>query len=179
MKYCPSCAHTLAIRIPEGDSLPRYVCEACGEIHYRNPRLVVGCVPVWEGRILLCRRAIEPRYGYWTTPAGFLENDETCEEGAARETEEEARARVEVGSPLAMMDVVHARQVHLMYRARMLDASHEAGPESLETALVDPDAIPWEELAFPSIRFSLEAWLKDRESGREDFHVSHVRRRGW
>lgn len=179
MNYCSECGHRVTVRVPAGDSLPRYVCDHCDTIHYRNPLLVVGCVPEYEGRILLCRRAIEPRLGYWTVPAGFLENDETTEEGAARETEEEACARVRIGSALAMVNVVHVRQVHLFYRARMLDEAFAAGAESLEAKLLPPDQIPWEELAFPSIRFCLESWLRDRDAGREDFHSMDVRQRNW
>jgi ADP-ribose pyrophosphatase YjhB (NUDIX family) len=175
MKYCSHCARLLTVRIPEGDTLPRYVCDACATIHYRNPRLVVGCVPEWEGRVLLCRRAIEPRKGLWTVPAGFMENDETTGEGALRETLEEACARVELGSPLAMINLVHVNQVHLMYRAKMLDGKHSAGMETLETALLSEDEIPWDNLAFRSVRFALEAWFRDRREGREGFHTHDLR----
>lgn len=176
MNFCPECAHPISILVPEGDDLPRFVCEQCGTIHYRNPRLVVGCVPEWDGRILLCRRAIEPRHGYWTVPAGFLENDETTREGAARETREEACAAVEIGSALSMTHVVHVNQVHLMYRAKMVDGQYAAGRESLEVGLFRPEEIPWDDIAFPSVRFCLEHFIQDRERGREDFHIQDVRR---
>ncbi|MCP1726261.1 ADP-ribose pyrophosphatase YjhB (NUDIX family) [Natronospira proteinivora] len=176
MKYCSECATPISVRIPEGDSLPRYVCNHCGTIHYRNPRVVVGCVPQWQDRILLCRRAIEPRHGYWTVPAGFLENDETTREGAARETREEACAEVTIGSALSMTHVVHVNQIHLMYRAQMNQADFAAGEESLEVALFRRTEIPWDELAFPSIRFCLESYFADLDRDREDFHIQDVRR---
>jgi ADP-ribose pyrophosphatase YjhB (NUDIX family) len=176
MKFCSECAHPVSVLIPEGDSLPRFVCEQCGRIHYRNPLLVVGCVPEWDDRILLCRRAIEPRHGYWTVPAGFLENDETTREGAARETLEEACATVEIGSALSMTHVVHVNQVHLMYRGRLTDGRFAAGEESLETALFTRDEIPWDELAFPSVRFCLERYYADLDRGVEGFHIQDIHR---
>jgi ADP-ribose pyrophosphatase YjhB (NUDIX family) len=171
MKFCSACGHTVNWRIPEGDSVPRYVCPACGTIHYQNPRVVVGCVPEHGSQILLCKRAIEPRAGYWTIPAGFMENGETLVEGAARETMEEALARVEVHDLFAVVDVVHARQVHMMYRATLLDGRFGAGEESLEVALFDPEAIPWEEIAFQSVRFALEKFLEDRAAGLRRLHT--------
>jgi len=175
MKYCSECATPISVRIPEGDSLPRFVCDHCDIIHYRNPLMVVGCVPEWQGKILLCRRAIEPRHGYWTVPAGFLENDETTREGAARETHEEACASVEIGAALSMTHVVHVNQVHLMYRAHMTSEDFAPGIESLETRLFSRQEIPWSELAFPSVRFCLEAYFTDLDRGQEDFHIQDVR----
>ena len=136
MKFCSNCGHPVNIRIPAGDTLPRAVCEHCGTVHYENPRVVVGCVPEWQGQILLCRRAIEPRRGYWTAPAGFLEIGESLHTAAARETAEEALAEVEIGSLLSVVNVLHAAQVHVMFRARLRTAQHGAGAESLETGLV-------------------------------------------
>src|SRR5476649_1742142 len=131
LKFCTNCGAPVALKVPPGDHLPRFVCMTCGTIHYQNPRLVLGCVPMWEDRILLCRRAIEPRRGYWTIPAGFMENNETLEAAAARESMEEALAAVQIGSLLAVVDVLHAHQVHLTFRARLLDPSAiGAGPES-------------------------------------------------
>jgi len=175
MNYCSHCASKLSIKVPDGDNMPRHVCDACGRIHYRNPLVVVGCVPVWEGRILLCRRAIEPRYGYWTAPAGFMELEETLEEGAARETREEARAEVEIGSMLAVVSVRHVNQVHIMFRARMLDGRFSPGAESLEVALFEPRDIPWDDIAFHSVKFSLERYLADPDGGT---HVFSIDRRG-
>src|SRR5205823_10964333 len=128
-------------RIPPGDTLERWVCDQCGEIHYQNPRLVVGCVPELETRLLLCRRAIEPRYGYWTLPAGFMENDETTGEAALRETLEEAGARVELGAPFSMISVPHVNQVHLFYLARLRDLEFKPGEETLEVSLLGEDEI--------------------------------------
>ena len=119
MKFCSACGHAVSLKTPDQDTIPRYVCDACGVIHYENPKIVVGCVVEHEGKILLCKRAIEPRYGYWTVPAGFMENEETLQEGAARETLEEALAEVEVGEMFAVVDVVRARQVHVMFRATL------------------------------------------------------------
>src|SRR5262245_1024777 len=119
MKFCSACAHPVTFSIPDGDHLPRFVCGQCGAIHYQNPRLVVGCVPERDGKILLCRRAIEPRRSYWTLPAGFMENGESMQTAAARESMEEALARVEIGSLLAIVHVLHADQVHVMFRARL------------------------------------------------------------
>jgi len=157
MKFCSQCGHEVALTVPEGDTLPRHVCGQCGTVHYENPKVVVGCVPEYEGRILICKRAIEPRLGYWTIPAGFMENGETLQEGAARETLEEAEAQVEIGELFAIVDVVRANQVHMMFRARMLNERYGAGHESLEVRLIEPDDIPWDEIAFASVRFGLEA----------------------
>jgi ADP-ribose pyrophosphatase YjhB (NUDIX family) len=167
MKYCNQCGQPLTRMVPPGDHLPRYVCTACETIHYQNPKLVVGCVPEWEDdRILLCRRAIEPRYGYWTLPAGFMENSETTAEAAARETLEEANARVRILEPLALVNVARINQVHLMYRAKLLDTGYSAGAESLDVALVTEAEVPWDEIAFPSVRFTLEHYFADRRAGR-------------
>ena len=176
MKFCSECGSPVALRIPPGDHLPRYVCDACGAIHYQNPRLVVGCVPEWEGRILLCRRAIEPRRGFWTVPAGFMENGETLMAAAARESMEEALARVEIGSLLAIAHVTHAHQVHVMFRARLVDGSFGVGPESLECMLVEEKDIPWPEIAFASGEFTLRRYLEDRAAGREELHITEIDR---
>ena len=141
MKFCNQCAAPLEFRVPAGDTLPRHVCTACGHIHYENPKLVVGCIAEWEDRILLCRRAIEPRHGYWTVPAGFMENGETTLQGAARETLEEANARVEVGQLFAMYNIPHINQVYLLFRARLLDLDFSPGEETLELKLLDEDAV--------------------------------------
>ena len=165
------------VRIPAGDHLPRYVCDACGAVHYQNPRLVVGCVPEHDGQILLCRRAIEPRRGFWTVPAGFMENGETLQQAAARESREEALVEVEIGSLLAIVHVLHAHQVHVFFRATMSTPEHGAGDESLETALVRPEEIPWDDLAFPSTEFSLRRYLEDRANGLESHHFATLERR--
>jgi ADP-ribose pyrophosphatase YjhB (NUDIX family) len=177
MKFCSHCGQPVTLVVPEGDHLPRFVCTSCSVVHYQNPKIVVGCVPEHDGRILICKRAIEPRYGFWTIPAGFMENEETLQQGAARESWEEALARVEIGSPLAIVHVLHAHQVHVMFRARLAEPRFGAGPESLEVALVEPARIPWGDLAFPSVRFALERYLEDRAAGRDGLHFTAIDRR--
>jgi ADP-ribose pyrophosphatase YjhB (NUDIX family) len=145
-------------------------------IHYKNPLLVLGCVPEWEDKILLCRRAIEPRLGFWTVPAGFMENGETMQAAAARECYEEALARVEVGSLLAVVNVTHASQVHVMFRAKLLEPKFGAGTESLEVGLYREAEIPWADLAFPSGEFTLRKFYADRAAGREDHHFTELTR---
>ena len=172
MKFCSSCGQSVTLRTPDGDHLPRYVCDFCGVVHYQNPKLVVGCVPEYEGRILLCRRAIEPRLGYWTIPAGFMENGETTQEGARRETLEEALAEVEIGSLLAVVHVLHADQVHVMFRARMHEPHFGATAESLEVRLCDEAEIPWHDIAFRSVDFALRRYFDDRRRGVEGHHFA-------
>lgn len=150
-------------QVPEGDDKPRLVCGDCGWIHYVNPKIVVGAVVSHEGRILLCRRAIEPRLGYWTLPAGFMEERETSEAGAAREAMEEAGARIEIDGLLAVYNVPRISQVQLIYRARLADPKIAAGPESLEVGLFDWDEIPWKELAFPTVVWALRHWHESRD----------------
>jgi ADP-ribose pyrophosphatase YjhB (NUDIX family) len=146
-------------------------------VHYENPRIVVGCVAELDGLILICRRAIEPRRGFWTIPAGFMENNETLEAGAARECHEEALARVSIDSLLAVINIPEAHQVHIFFRAHMVDGSFGAGPESLESKLVTPDLIPWDEIAFPSTRYALEQFLEDRAAGSDRPHLTTLARR--
>ena len=172
LNFCSNCGSPVVLTTPPGDHLPRHVCTNCGTVHYQNPRLVLGCVPVWEDRILLCRRAIEPRRGYWTVPAGFMENGESLQAAAARECLEEANAVVEIGSLLAVVSVVHAHQVHVMFRARLLRPEFSAGPESEEVGLYREDEIPWPDIAFPSGEFTLRRFFADRAAGHEQHHVS-------
>ena len=171
MKFCSECGHTVALAIPEGDNRPRHVCSQCGTIHYQNPKNVIGTIPVWEHegqlQVLLCRRAIEPRYGYWTLPAGFMENGETTGEAAARETEEEAGANIELGPLFALLNVAHVHQVHMFYLARLVDLDFHPGEESLEVQLFTESEIPWDDLAFPTIRKTLELFFADRVKMRE------------
>ena len=174
MKYCSSCGAAVAFRIPPGDTLPRHVCERCGTIHYQNPKVVVGALAVWEDKVLLCRRAIEPRHGMWTLPAGFMENEETTAQAAARETLEEACARIEVGELYTLIDVPHISQVHIIYRARLLDLDFRAGEESLDVALFTEDQIPWEQIAFRSIAISLRHFFADRRSGQWSVHTASL-----
>jgi len=174
MKFCSNCGAEVARRVPPGDALPRDVCDACGSIHYVNPKLVLGAIAEWEGRLLLCRRAIEPRYGYWTLPAGFMENAETAGQAAARETLEEAGARVELGAPFSMISVPRVNQVHVFYRARLLDLDFKPGEESLEVALFEEARIPWQDIAFRTVGLTLKFWLSDRAAGRFTFHAEDI-----
>jgi ADP-ribose pyrophosphatase YjhB (NUDIX family) len=174
MKFCSNCAAPVVQRIPPGDSLPRYVCDQCGEIHYQNPRVVVGTIPEWEGRLLLCRRAIEPRYGYWTLPAGFMENGETVAEGAARETLEEAGARIALGEPFSMISVPRVNQVHVFFRARILDLEFRPGAETLEVGLFDEAGIPWKDIAFRTVSLTIERWFADCSRGAFGFHAAEI-----
>ena len=174
MNFCSNCGAAVEFRIPAGDSLPRHVCRQCGTIHYQNPKLVVGALAEWEDRILLCRRAIEPRLGFWTLPAGFMENEETTAQAAARETAGEACARIEVGELYTLIDVPHISQVHLIYRARLLDLDFRPGEESLEVALLREDEIPWDEIAFRTIALSLRHYFDDRRRGHWSFHTASL-----
>lgn len=166
MNYCSQCGSAVEVGIPQGDNRPRYLCPSCGTIHYQNPKVVVGCIPVWEERVLLCRRAIEPRYGLWTVPAGFMENGETSHQGAARETLEEACARVSVEGLYTLFNLPHINQLYLLYRSRLLDLEFAAGDESLEVALFRETEIPWDEIAFPVIKESLRLYFVDRARGQ-------------
>jgi len=177
LNFCSNCGSPVEFKVPEGDHLRRFVCTSCGMIHYKNPLLVLGCVPQWESKILLCRRAIEPRRGFWTVPAGFMENGETLQAAAARECYEEALARVEIGSLLAVASVTGASQVHVMFRARLIAPEFAPGPESLEVGLYEEAEIPWSELAFPSGEFTLRKFFSDRSAGREDHHFVELNRR--
>jgi ADP-ribose pyrophosphatase YjhB (NUDIX family) len=174
MKFCSNCAAPVARRVPPGDTLPRWVCDQCGVIHYQNPLLVVGTVPEFEGRVLLCRRAIEPRYGYWTLPAGFMENDETAGQAALRETLEEAGARIELGEPFSLISVPYVNQVHLFYRARLRELGFKPGEETLEVALWEEERIPWKDIAFRTVGLTLKRWFADRGRGAFGFHAEDL-----
>src|SRR6476660_3833225 len=148
MKFCSNCGAPVSHKVPPGDSLPRYVCDACSTIHYQNPRMIVGCIAEWEDKILLCRRAIEPRHGLWTVPAGFMENGETTAAGAERETLEEANARVAIDDLFSLYNLPHINQVYLLFRGRLIDSGIGAGLETLEARMFDESHIPWDDLAF-------------------------------
>jgi ADP-ribose pyrophosphatase YjhB (NUDIX family) len=183
MNYCSECAHPVSLVIPPDDNRLRYVCSHCGVIHYQNPKMVVGSIPVWDQdgqmQILLCKRAIEPRYGYWTLPAGFMENNETTSDAARRETDEEAGARIELHGLFSLLNVPHVHQVHLFYRATLLDLDYAAGIESLEVKLFTEAEIPWEQIAFPTVEHTLRFFFADckkiREGGTYGFHTYDVR----
>lgn len=177
MNFCSACGQPVALQTPEGDHLARYVCVGCGTIHYENPRIIAGCVIETQKKILLCKRAIEPRRGFWTTPAGFMENGESVQHAAAREAMEEALANVRIGSLLAIINVLHAHQVHIMFRAVLAEPGFGVGPESLETQLYEESAIPWPEIAFLSVEFALRRYLRDRTEGVERMHFRDIDRR--
>jgi len=174
MKYCSNCGAPVAMKIPPGDNLLRHVCDACSTIHYSNPKMVIGCIPEWRDQVLLCRRAIEPRYGLWTLPAGFMENGETVAQAALRETLEEAKARVELGEIFSVLSVPHVNQVHLFYRARLIDLDFGPGAESLEVQLFPEAAIPWQEMAFRTVSTTLKHYYSDRTAGSFAFHSGEI-----
>ena len=174
MNYCNLCGANVIRLIPEGDDRTRSVCEACRAIHYENPKMVVGCIPEWEEKILLCRRAIEPRYGKWTLPAGFLECGETMSDGAMRETLEEAKAKVNILSPYALFNLCFIHQIYLMFRARLIDGHFGPGDESLDVRLFSEEEIPWEEMAFAVVRETLRFYFNDRKSGVFPFHMGDI-----
>ncbi|WP_275286879.1 NUDIX hydrolase [Halomonas elongata] len=173
MNFCSHCGQPVRFAIPEGDDRPRYTCDACGTIHYQNPRIIAGTLPVSGSRILLCRRAIAPRKGYWTLPAGFMENAETTLEAAARETREEACAEVALHGLYTLINLPHIDQVYMIFLAD-LDGGFAAGPESLEVALFEEGEIPWDELAFPTIERTLRHFYDDRREGHYPLHVSDI-----
>jgi len=174
MNFCSACGAAVESKIPAGDTLPRYVCTRCETIHYQNPKLVVGAIPVWQNRILLCKRAIEPRYGKWTLPAGFMENDESVAQAAMRETIEEARASIELGQLFSMISVPHINQVHVFYQARLLNLDFGPGVESLEVALFDEATIPWQELAFRTVSKTLKFHFEDAALGSMGLHCEDL-----
>jgi ADP-ribose pyrophosphatase YjhB (NUDIX family) len=174
IQHCRRCGARVEYRVPEGDNRERAVCTACGEIHYENPINVVGTVPVWGELVLLCRRNIEPRYGLWTLPAGFLELGESTADGARRETVEEAGANIELGALFTVLNVVRVGQLHLFYLARMLDTGLAPGPETIEARLFREDDLPWDRIAFRTVRQTLEHYFADRRAGRFDVHVGDV-----
>lgn len=174
IRHCKACGAATRYTVPVDDNRERAVCAACGTIHYENPINVVGTVPVWEDRILLCRRNIHPRFGLWTLPAGFLEIGETTMEGALRETEEEAGAHAEVEGLFTVLNVVRVAQLHLFYRARLRDTVFAPGPETIEARLFAQDEIPWDELAFRTVRETLLHWFADRERGQFGVHCADI-----
>jgi len=174
IQHCRVCGAATQYRVPPDDNRERAVCTACGEIHYENPLNVVGTVPVWGDQVLLCRRNIEPRHGMWTLPAGFMELGESTAAGALRETIEEAGARVEMQELFTVLNVVRVGQVHLFYRARMLDTHLDPGPETIEARLFREDEIPWDELAFRTVRQTLELFFEDRRKGHFGVHVADI-----
>ena len=186
MKFCSECAHPVVLRTPPDDNRERFVCTHCGTIHYQNPKLVVGSIPLWEAdgepRVLLCRRAIEPKVGYWTLPAGYMENGETTSQAAARETEEEAGARIEIRQLFSIMNVAHVHQVHMFYLATLLDLDYAPGIESMEVRLFEESEIPWDDIAFPTTAHTLKFLFTDLAkvkagAGRFELHTKDIMKR--
>ena len=174
IKYCKACGGEAPYSVPPDDNRERAVCKVCGTIHYENPLNVVGTVPAWNDKVLLCRRNIEPRYGLWTLPAGFMELGETTAEGALRETEEEAGARVDLLGMYALLNVVPVGQVHLFYRASLRDTDFAPGPETIEARLFREDEVPWEELAFRTVRETLRFYFADCRRGQFEVHCADI-----
>ena len=163
MKFCSQCAAPVHFLVPAGDNRERFVCQQCDTIFYDKPRIVAGTIPIGQDQVLLCRRAIQPRRGYWTLPAGFMENGESTEQAASRETWEEACAKVELGPLFSMITVPHIKQVHIFFLAQLSSKDFAAGEESLEVALFDEQDIPWQELAFATVGQSLQRYFADRQ----------------
>lgn len=174
MRFCPACGAAVELRVPGDDNRLRHICTACGIIHYQNPKMVIGSIPEWEDKILLCRRAIEPRYGLWTLPGGFMENGESTTQAAIRETLEEANARVALGDLYSMYSLPYINQVHMLFRARLLDLDFGPGTESLEVKLFSEAEIPWDEIAFRPVHCSLEHYFAERRSGTFSFHIGEL-----
>lgn len=175
MKFCSACGSIVELRLPPDDNRTRYVCTVCDEVHYQNPKLIVGAIPEWQDKILLCRRAIEPRHGLWTLPAGFMENNETTTEAAARETLEEANAQVSIGELYSLYNLPHINQVYLLFRAKLMNLDFSPGAESLEVRLFSEDEIPWETLAFRAVRLTLQHYFADRRTGNFQFRIGDLK----
>ena len=174
MKFCSNCGGEVVQRVPAGDDRERHVCPTCGTIHYQNPKIVTGCLPQWQDQVLMCRRAIAPRHGYWTLPAGFMENGETTQAGAVRETLEEANARVAVAGLYTTFNLPHIDQVYMIFRAKLLDLDFAPGVESLEVQLFREPEIPWNRLAFPVVAETLKLYFADRSRGGFPSHVGDI-----
>jgi ADP-ribose pyrophosphatase YjhB (NUDIX family) len=174
IKHCRACGAPAQYTVPADDNRERATCTVCGTIHYENPLNVVGTVPAWGDQVLLCRRNIEPRYGFWTLPAGFMELGETTAEGALRETIEEAGAKVEMQGLYTVLNVARVGQVHFFYRARLLDTGFNPGPETIEARLFREDEVPWDEIAFRTVKETLRRWFDDRRQGQFGIHCADI-----
>ncbi|HKR80068.1 MAG TPA: NUDIX hydrolase [Nitrospira sp.] len=174
MNFCGECGKSVSKKIPHGDNLPRFVCDSCEAIHYHNPKIVAGCIPEWDGQILLCRRAIEPKAGLWTYPAGFMEIGEGTEEAARRETLEEARAQVTITRLHSVISLPHIGQVYLTFIGRLNAREFAAGQESLDVRLFDQKDIPWDAIAFPVVKDALLRYMDDLERGSFRLHVADL-----
>ncbi len=179
MKFCSSCGSTVSLSIPDGDNRERFVCNHsdCGTIHYQNPRIITGCLPTYGDQVLLCKRAIEPRYGLWTLPAGFMENGETTTQGALRESWEEAYATLDVDKLYTLFSLPYINQVYFFYKATLLNTDFKSSSESLEVKLFSEDEIPWDELAFSVVEKTLRYYFNDRRSGHYPLHCEDIDKR--
>ena len=173
-KFCILCGSPTKFKIPDGDNKERAVCTVCGHIHYQNPKVVSGCILEWEDKILLCKRATEPRSGYWTLPAGFLENNETVSEGALRETREEANAQSDDIKLFFMCDLRHISQIYMMYLGKLSKGEYSAGPESTEVKLFSESEIPWDDIAFSVIEKTLKLYFEDKKNGNFSIHFDII-----
>lgn len=171
MYYCSNCGAPVQLTRIDGDDIERYYCGKCDTVHYTNPKLIVGVLGYWEDKVLLCRRAIHPRLGFWNIPAGFLENNELAEEGAKREAWEEAEAKIDIDGVLAVYSLPHANQVYIHFYGRLVDGAFGIGVESSECRLFDEEEIPWEDMAFTSSTFALQKYFKDRKNGTIGTHI--------
>ena len=176
MKYCSSCGSEVELKIPEDDNLPRYCCIKCQDIHCQNPKLITGTIPVKEEKILLCKRAIHPRQGLWTLPAGFLENGETIGQGAYRETLEETSTEVKMGNLYTIFNIPQISQIYMLFLAEVLRDDFGQTPESLEVRLFEEDEIPWEELAFPFVPLVLKHYFNDRKNDNFELKIETIER---
>jgi len=174
MNYCSNCGTRVTFKVPPGDERKRYVCDVCNTIYYENPKVVVGCIPQWEDKVLLCRRSIEPRYGKWTLPAGYMENGETVSEGAKREVLEEAGTQVHIISLYGLYNLSSINQIYIIFLARMINDNFSPGSESLDARLFDRNEIPWDELAFIPIQDTLRQYINDWPSGKFPFHMTDI-----
>ena len=175
IKHCRNCGTSVVYRIPDdGDTKARAICTACTTVHYENPLNVVGTVPAWGDKVLLCKRNIEPRWGKWTLPAGFMELNETVAEGAARETVEESGAEFELEGLFSLVNVARVGQVHLFYRARLLSDRFNPGFETIEARLFAEDEIPWDEIAFRTVKETLARYFADRRAGNFSIHAIDI-----
>ncbi|MES2423408.1 MAG: NUDIX hydrolase [Pseudomonadota bacterium] len=177
--HCRGCGTAVVYRLPDdGDTKQRAVCPACNTVHYENPLVVVGTLPVWgppgDEQVLLCKRNIEPRWGKWTLPAGFMELGETTAAGAARETDEESGAHIAMGPLFSLMNVVRVGQVHMFYQARLLDLEFDPGHETIEARMFSEADIPWDEIAFKTVKVTLERYFADRKTGEPGFHMVDI-----
>ena len=172
MKFCSNCGHTVLFKAVPGDNLPRFVCDNCDTIHYQNPKVVTGALPIWEDKVLLCKRGISPRKGYWNVPGGYLENAEAVEDGAIREVFEETGSRISIIGLHTLYSIPKINQVYMHFLADLKDLDFHPTEESLEVELFAEQDIPWKEIAFTSSSYTLKKFFEDRQKGERQLHIS-------